>query len=95
LVPKVEKAMGAYQICKDRLDKVQATFGQYIQKDGTPESDAHDNGEGAAKKALLLGTRRERDSRIYSENVDQIHREAIRKHAINLLSSERGTERVG
>jgi hypothetical protein len=46
LVPKVEKAMGAYKICKDRLD------GQYFQKDDRPESDAHDNGEGAAKKAL-------------------------------------------
>ena len=31
LVPKVEKAMKAYTICKDRLDKVQATLGQYIQ----------------------------------------------------------------
>lgn len=52
VVPKVEKAMGAYNICKDRLDKVQATLGQYFQKDGTPKSDAPDNGEGVAKKAL-------------------------------------------
>ena len=34
LVPKVEKAMQAYQICKDRLTKVQETLGQYFEKDG-------------------------------------------------------------
>jgi exodeoxyribonuclease VII small subunit len=34
LVPKVEKAMKAYTICKDRLDKVQETLGQYFEKDG-------------------------------------------------------------
>jgi exonuclease VII small subunit len=34
LVPKVEKAMQAYQICKDRLTKVQETLGQYFDKDG-------------------------------------------------------------
>jgi len=33
LVPKVEKAMKAYSICKDRLDKVQATLGQYFEKE--------------------------------------------------------------
>jgi len=33
LVPKVETAMKAYTICKDRLDKVQATLGRYFQKD--------------------------------------------------------------
>ena len=33
LVPKVEKAMQAYQICKDRLTKVQETLGQYLEKD--------------------------------------------------------------
>jgi exodeoxyribonuclease VII small subunit len=37
LVPKVERAMGAYKICKDRLDKVQATLGQYFQKEGGTE----------------------------------------------------------
>ena len=34
LVPKVETAMKAYQICKDRLTKVQETLGQYFEKDG-------------------------------------------------------------
>src|SRR5690349_18992438 len=34
LVPKVERAMKAYAICKDRLDQVQATLGQYFQTDG-------------------------------------------------------------
>src|SRR3954452_9977141 len=35
LVPKVEKAMKAYTICKDRLDKVQSTLGQYFEKEET------------------------------------------------------------
>jgi exodeoxyribonuclease VII small subunit len=49
LVPKVERAMKAYSICKDRLDKVQATLGQYFEKD--PSSDgtgATGNGDGVA-----------------------------------------------
>ena len=33
LVPKVEKAMQAYPICKDRLTKVQETLGQYFEKE--------------------------------------------------------------
>jgi exonuclease VII small subunit len=33
LVPKVEKAMQAYTICKDRLTKVQETLGRYFDKD--------------------------------------------------------------
>jgi exodeoxyribonuclease VII small subunit len=32
LVPKVEKAMKAYSICKDRLTKVQETLGQYFEE---------------------------------------------------------------
>ena len=39
LVPKVEKAMAAYQICKDRLTKVQETLGQYFEKDGDESED--------------------------------------------------------
>jgi exodeoxyribonuclease VII small subunit len=38
LVPKVELAMKAYAICKDRLDKVQVTLGQYLgREDGEDE----------------------------------------------------------
>src|SRR3954452_3283309 len=37
LVPKVETAMKAYTICKDRLDKVQATLGRYFEKDDTTD----------------------------------------------------------
>jgi hypothetical protein len=33
LVPKVERAMQAYTICKDRLNKVQETLGQYFEKE--------------------------------------------------------------
>src|SRR3954463_5788663 len=51
LVPKVEKAMQAYSICKDRLDKVQATLGRYFQRDGIPgDTEVGTNGDGAARK---------------------------------------------
>lgn len=44
LVPKVEKAMEAYRICKDRLDKVQETLGQYLRSDGqTPDEQGADD----------------------------------------------------
>jgi hypothetical protein len=33
LVPKIEKAMQAYQICKDRLTKLQETLGQYFDNE--------------------------------------------------------------
>jgi len=33
LVPKVERAMKAYTICKDRLTKVQETLGHYFEKE--------------------------------------------------------------
>ena len=46
LVPKVEKAMKAHQICKDRLTKVQETLGQYFEKDGTG------SGEGVVRRAM-------------------------------------------
>jgi exonuclease VII small subunit len=39
LVPKVERAMQAYAICKDRLGKVQAALGKYLdQEDGGEEA---------------------------------------------------------
>src|SRR3954451_17945380 len=51
LVPKVEKAMKAYTICKDRLDKVQATLGRYFQEEApVPETNALANGDGRARK---------------------------------------------
>ena len=37
LVPKVKKAMQAYQICKDRLTKVQEALEQYFEKDEVEE----------------------------------------------------------
>ena len=39
LVPKVERAMQAYRICKDRLDRVKQTLGQYLQGDTRPAGD--------------------------------------------------------
>jgi exodeoxyribonuclease VII small subunit len=56
LVPKVERAMKAYTICKDRLDKVQATLGQYFQKDGASDgASAIGNGDGIARKSASPG----------------------------------------
>ena len=52
LVPKVETAMRAYSICKDRLDKVQATLGRYFPKDGSAGEQApppNGNGDGQAR----------------------------------------------
>jgi exodeoxyribonuclease VII small subunit len=52
LVLKVEQAMRAYTICKDRLDKVQATLGQYFQRDGAmTETAPSADGNGQAKKS--------------------------------------------
>jgi exodeoxyribonuclease VII small subunit len=45
LVPKVEHAMKAYQICKDRLTKVQETLGQYFEKE-------EEGGDGLARRAM-------------------------------------------
>ena len=48
LVPKVEKAMQAYSICKDRLTKVQETLGQYFEKEeGGPAG-----GDGMVKRVV-------------------------------------------
>src|SRR4051794_30566989 len=53
LVPKVEKAMKAYSICKDRLDKVQATLGQYFQRDGAAAGSAPSaDGNGRARPGM-------------------------------------------
>lgn len=51
LVPRVEKAMGAYKICRDRLDKVQATLGQYFQQDGAAVSESTEQSDGVIKNA--------------------------------------------
>ena len=39
LVPRVETAMKAYRICKDRLDQVQATLGQVFDADARPATE--------------------------------------------------------
>jgi exodeoxyribonuclease VII small subunit len=51
LVPRVEKAMKAYQICRDRLSKVQATLGQYFQEGGAVGEQAPSaDGDGQKRK---------------------------------------------
>ncbi len=53
LVPRVERAMKAYQACKDRLNKVQETLGQYLRDDGAPTERmaASANGDGRPARA--------------------------------------------
>ena len=51
LVPKVEKAMQAYSICKDRLTKVQETLGQYFEKDGSEDERSFAEDDGRAQVA--------------------------------------------
>jgi len=52
LVPKVEKAMKAYSICKDRLTKVQETLGQYFEKEETGGEAGQSEGDGVVKRVL-------------------------------------------
>ena len=52
LVPKVEKAMKAYQICKDRLTKVQETLGQYFEKEEGGGEAGPAGGDGMVKRVM-------------------------------------------
>ena len=52
LVPKVEKAMKAYTICKDRLTKVQETLGQYFEKDETEDEAGQARSDGVVKRVM-------------------------------------------
>jgi exonuclease VII small subunit len=56
LVPKVERAMQAYQICKDRLAKVEETLGRYFEQETAPEEPEVPARERAAKRAARLLT---------------------------------------
>ena len=49
LVPRVERAMRAYATCKDRLDQVQATLGQYFPSEVSPDASGM-NGKGDASR---------------------------------------------
>jgi exonuclease VII small subunit len=56
LVPKVEKAMQAYSICKDRLTKVQETLGQYFEKEEVKGEAGSPRGEGVARRVVEART---------------------------------------
>src|SRR5438309_11922234 len=56
LVPKVEKAMKAHQICKDRLTKVQETLGQYFEKNEPKIEAGQAKGDGLATRAVQAGS---------------------------------------
>src|SRR4051812_44491769 len=67
LVPKVETAMRAYSICKDRLDKVQATLGRYFPKDGSAGEQAppsNGNGDGQVRNPNRTNSPPESDGEI-------------------------------
>ena len=49
LVPKVETAMNAYQICKDGLTKVQETLGAYFEKEEGGARAGQTRGDGVVK----------------------------------------------
>jgi|SRR5271165_431630 len=53
LVPKVEKAMKAYSICKDRLTKVQETLGQYFEKEEVKGEAGLAREDGVVKRVVL------------------------------------------
>lgn len=56
LVPKVERAMQAYTICKERLAKVQETLGQYFDTDRSPgESNSGDRGANTGRGVQARG----------------------------------------
>jgi exodeoxyribonuclease VII small subunit len=61
LVPKVEKAMRAYSICKERLDKVQATLGQYFEKDGAAVAPPSSDGDGQVRRVPKTATEADGD----------------------------------
>jgi len=46
LVPKVERAMKAYSVCEDRLDKVQATLGGISRENGASKPSPKGDGYG-------------------------------------------------
>ena len=52
LVPKVEKAMQAYSICKDRLTKVQETLGKYFDSDETEDEAGQARSDGVVKRVM-------------------------------------------
>ena len=51
LVPKVEKAMRAYAICKERLLKVQEALGQYLEQDDAADESHPAVANGATRLA--------------------------------------------
>jgi exodeoxyribonuclease VII small subunit len=48
LVPKVEAAMKAYRLCKDRLETVQETLSQYFEPDDGSDGEAPQTPSGRA-----------------------------------------------
>lgn len=61
LVPKVDKAMKAYSICKDRLIKVQETLGKYFDSDETEDEARQAKGNGVVRRAPVPSPSDDRD----------------------------------
>jgi exodeoxyribonuclease VII small subunit len=52
-VPRVERAMGAYRICKERLEVVQQTLGQYLRDGKGASGVATPSADGVGRMAGL------------------------------------------
>jgi exodeoxyribonuclease VII small subunit len=63
LVPKVERAMKAYRICKDRLDRVKETLEQYLQGDAPPAGNGapKTRGDGSVRPSRVSSLDRAND----------------------------------
>jgi hypothetical protein len=61
-LPRVEWAMQAYRICKDRLDRVKETVGQYLQGDNSQAGDGRPEagGDGLAHPSRISSPRMKR-----------------------------------
>lgn len=53
LVPRVERAMQAYQICKERLDSVQQTLGRYFEQDRSDDGPSQSQGNGHPENGAI------------------------------------------
>jgi hypothetical protein len=63
LVLRVERVMQAYRICKDRLDRVKETPGQYVRGDNPQAGDGRPDagGDGLARPSRISSPGRDGD----------------------------------
>lgn len=61
LVPHVGRAMQAYRVCRDRLDRVKETLGPYLRVDGPQAGDGRPGLDGAAPTGRISWPGRDGD----------------------------------